>query len=171
SAASFNMQEADIERFMREEFVETGSDGSDGHPRKYGTFPRKYRRYVAGRGVISLARFIQASSSQTAETFGLKDRGRVREGFFADLVVLDTARYRDRATYQAPRLVAEGVRYLLVNGVLAILDGRPTGALAGRPLRRKERDRSAGGGKLETSRDCMRLRSTVSALLLASSGA
>jgi len=138
SAASFNMQEADIERFMREEFVETGSDGSDGHPRKYGTFPRKYRRYVAGRGVITLARFIQASSSQTAETFGLKDRGRVREGFFADLVVLDTARYRDRATYQAPRLVAEGVRYLLVNGVLAILDGRPTGALVGRPLRRKE---------------------------------
>ena len=50
-----NMQETDIERFMREEFVETGSDGSDGHPRKYGTFPRKYRRYVAGRGLISTA--------------------------------------------------------------------------------------------------------------------
>ena len=69
------MNEDDIKTFMRAEFVMTGSDGSGGHPRLYGTYPRKIREYVLNEEVISMARFIHASSGQPAEVFGIVDRG------------------------------------------------------------------------------------------------
>lgn len=136
SVASFNMAEADIERFMRQAFVVTGSDGSEGHPRKFGTFPRKLRHYVLDRQVISLARAIEASSSQTAGIVGAVDRGVLRPGAFADVIVFDSTLVADQATYEAPEREASGMRFVLVNGRLAVDQGRVTGILAGRPLRR-----------------------------------
>jgi len=121
---------------MRSEFVMTGSDGSDGHPRKYGTYPRKIRRYVLDEGVISMARMIRASSGQPAEVFGLSGRGRIAEGAFADVAVFDPLTIRDEATFLEPRRLATGMRYVFVNGVLAVEQGRPTRELAGRVLRK-----------------------------------
>ena len=137
SVASFNMDERDIERLMREEWVMTGSDGSAGHPRKYGTFPRKLRTYVRERRVLSLPAAVRQSSAVAAETFGFRDRGYVRAGQIADVIVFDSATLRDRATYEQPELLAEGMRWVIVNGKLAVDEGRYTGALAGRPLRRE----------------------------------
>lgn len=134
--ASFNMNERDIENFMKQSWVVTGSDGSTGHPRKYGTFPRKLREYVFRRRVISLPFAIRVSSALTAEIFRLPQRGRIAPGYFADLIVFDPQKVADRATYEQPELLAVGMRYVIVNGQLAVEDGRYTGALAGRALRR-----------------------------------
>jgi N-acyl-D-amino-acid deacylase len=139
AVASFNMSDRDVETFMRQEFVMTGSDGSSGHPRKYGTFPRKLREYVFGRRVLTLPEMVRRSSALTAETFGIADRGKLAEGYFADVIVFDTASVADRATYEAPTRLAVGMRYVLVNGVVAIDRGEYTGALAGRALRRGEK--------------------------------
>jgi len=132
--ASFNMKESDIEAFMRQPWVMTCSDGSNGHPRKYGTFPRKLRDYVFDKPVITLPAAIRSSTSLTAETLGLKDRGLLKAGYFADVLVFDPRTLRDNATYQSPRLLSTGVRYLTVNGQLAIDNGTLTPTLAGRPL-------------------------------------
>jgi len=133
---SFNMIEADIENFMKQSWVMTGSDGSGGHPRKWGTYPRKIREYVLNRKVITMERMIQASSLQVAETFNLKDRGKLAEGWFADVVVFDPKTIADRSTYDQPELQAEGLRFIFVNGKLAVEGGKYSGALAGRTLRR-----------------------------------
>lgn len=132
--ASFNMNEPDIEAFMKEPFVMTGSDGSGGHPRKYGTYPRKMRRYVLDKPVITMQRMIQASSAQVAETFGIPRRGHLRDGFFADVIVFDPGTVRELATYVEPEKLAEGVRWVFVNGVAAVADGKLTGSLPGRAL-------------------------------------
>lgn len=134
--ASFNMKEDDIENFMRQPWVMTGSDGSGGHPRKYGTFPRKIRNYVFDRKVISLPRMIEASSAQTAEVFKIKDRGRIVTGYFADVVVFDPKTIAERATYEQPEILSVGIQYVLVNGKLAIEAGKYNGALAGKALRK-----------------------------------
>ncbi len=133
---SFNMTESDIENFMRQPWVMTGSDGSGGHPRKWGTYPRKIREYVLNRKVISMERMIQSSSLQVAETFHLKDRGKLAEGWFADVVVFDPKTITDRSTYDQPELQAEGLRFIFVNGKLAVDGGKYAGALSGRTLRR-----------------------------------
>ncbi|MCC7134040.1 MAG: amidohydrolase family protein, partial [Gemmatimonadales bacterium] len=134
--ASFNMSDADIVRFMRQDFVVTGSDGSGGHPRKFGTFPKKLREYVLDRGIVTLPRAIQASSAQTAGIVGLTDRGTLATGQFADIIVFDSTTIRDRSTYEAPETPAVGMRYVVVNGKLAVDQGRVTGVLAGRALGR-----------------------------------
>jgi len=132
--ASFNMREDDIKNFMREDWVMTCSDGSDGHPRKYGTFPRKLRKYSLDEHVISMPFAIRSSTSLPAETFGFHNRGLLKMGFFADIVVFDPNTIRDTATYERPQVLATGVRYLFVNGKLAVDNGRRTDALAGRVL-------------------------------------
>ena len=136
SVASFNMTAADIERFMREDWVTTGSDGSAGHPRKYGTFPRKLREYVYGKRLLTLPEFVQRSSARTARTFGLADRGTLEPGKYADVIVFDPATVADRATYQQPALLATGMRWVFVNGIAAVEHGAYTGAMAGRALAR-----------------------------------
>ncbi len=132
--ASFNMKQNDIKNFMRQDWVMTCSDGSPGHPRKYGTFPEKLRKYVFDEHVITLPFAIRSSTSLPAETLGLKDRGLLKVGYFADVVVFDPKTIRARSTYQQPKLLATGVVYLLVNGQLAINAGELTDAHAGRPL-------------------------------------
>jgi N-acyl-D-amino-acid deacylase len=133
--ASFNMKESDIEAFMRQSWVMTCSDGSEGHPRKFGTYPRKLRQYVYEKHVIPLEFAIRSSTSLPAETLGLKDRGLLKSGYFADVLVFDPKTFNERATYQQPRVLSTGVRYLAVNGQLAIDDGSLTTALAGKALK------------------------------------
>jgi N-acyl-D-aspartate/D-glutamate deacylase len=119
---------------MRRPWVMTGSDASTGHPRAYGTFARKYSEYVVRRRVLTIRQFIERSTSLTADTFGIVDRGRLRPGAFADIVVFDPRLYAARATYEQPTLLAAGVRTVLVNGVPAVENGALTGAASGRGL-------------------------------------
>ncbi len=136
SIASFNMSESDIDYFMKQSFVMTGSDGSSGHPRKYGTFPRKLREYVFGKKLITLPFAIRTSSALTAETFRIPERGLLKAGYFADVIVFDPQTIADRATYEQPETLAVGMKYVVVNGQIAVNEGKYTGILAGRPLRK-----------------------------------
>ncbi len=137
SVASFNMNEADIAALMKEDFVMTGSDGSAGHPRLYGTYPKKLREYVYTKKVITLPFFVQHSAAMPAETLHLAERGMLRTGYFADVVVFDPATVADRSTYEKPEVLATGMKYVIVNGKVAVENGEYNGALAGRALRRK----------------------------------
>jgi N-acyl-D-aspartate/D-glutamate deacylase len=123
SVASFNMNEKDIEAFMRRPWVMTGSDGSGGHPRKYGTFPKKWAEYVKEKKVLTPEAFVHQSSALTAQTFGLRDRGVLAQGKYADVVVFDDATFRDRATYQKPTELATGMKYVVVNGEVVVDNG------------------------------------------------
>lgn len=134
ATVSFNMAEADIAAFMRQPWVVTGSDASNGHPRSWGSFARKHAIYVRERRVLSLRDFVDRSSTLTADTFGLADRGRLRVGAFADVAIFDPASFAARATYESPELPAVGMRYVLVNGTVAVDEGQLTGAAAGRAL-------------------------------------
>jgi N-acyl-D-amino-acid deacylase len=134
SVASFNMKEDDIVNFMRQPWMMTCSDGSEGHPRKYGTFPKKIHEYVEEKHIISLPAAVRSSTSLTAETLGLKYRGLLKPGYFADVLIFDPNTYQDRATYEQPTVLATGVRYLTVNGKLAVDEGALTTTRAGRPL-------------------------------------
>ena len=136
SVASFNMADRDIDLIMVQPWVVTGSDGSDGHPRQFATFPRLYAEYVQRRGVIDLAAMIRRSTGAVADIYNLPARGYLRPGYFADVVVIDSARYAPRADYVTPRQAAAGVDALFVNGVLALVDGKATGATPGRALLR-----------------------------------
>lgn len=136
-AISFNMADRDIELFMRQPWVVTSSDGSTGHPRMYGTYPRKYATYVLEKHTLSVAEFINGSTGRTADLLGIARRGHLRAGDFADVVILDPARFRARADYLHPRRLATGVVALLVNGRLAVDRGQATGIAAGRPIVRR----------------------------------
>ena len=131
SVASFNMNEKDIEAFMRRPWVMTGSDGSAGHPRKYGTFPKKWSEYVQTKKILTPEAFVRQSSGLTAETFGIKDRGVLAQGKIADVVVFDGVAFKDLATYQKPTELATGMRYVIVNGKVAVDGGSYTGITAG----------------------------------------
>jgi N-acyl-D-amino-acid deacylase len=135
--ASFNMTERDIETFMKDPFVMTSSDGSGGHPRLYGTYPRKIRRYVLDKPVITMQRMIQASSQQVADVYGIRERGAIRAGYFADVIVFDPRTVREQATYEEPERLSTGMRFVLVNGQIAVSDGNPTGVMAGKGLRKR----------------------------------
>jgi N-acyl-D-aspartate/D-glutamate deacylase len=140
---SFNMDSTDIATFMRQPWTMTASDGDlvamgEGvpHPRAYGTFPRKIRKYVVEERVVDLASAVRSMTSLPATVFRVADRGVLRAGAFADVVVFDLARLRDRATYERPHQLAEGVVTVLVNGRVALDGGRVTDTRAGRVLAR-----------------------------------
>jgi N-acyl-D-amino-acid deacylase len=135
SVASFNMNEADILAFMRQDFISLDSDGSGGHPRLYGAFAKFFREYVGQKKVMPLAKGVQRSSSASAQMLGIRERGTIATGWYADIAVFDPATFRDRSTYEEPTLLAEGMRYVLVNGTIAIDNGKYTGATAGRVLK------------------------------------
>ncbi len=135
SVASFNMNEKDIEKFMTQDFIVTDSDGSDGHPRKYGTFPKIFREYVREKKVLTLRQAVERSSSRTAQMFNFKDRGVIAKNMIADVIVFDPNTFADKSTYEQPTLLAEGMKYVLVNGSLAIDNGKYTGAMAGRVVK------------------------------------
>lgn len=134
--ASFNMQDADIERFMRQPWVMTSSDGTNGHPRKFASFPRKYQTYVQEKATLSLAEFINRSTRLTAETLNLCQRGALREGYFADIVIFDPQTFAPVADFSHPAELSTGVEHLFVNGQPAIVGGEIVDSTAGRALRR-----------------------------------
>lgn len=135
--ASFNQNEEDIAAFMQQDWVVTSSDASQGHPRYYASFARKYANYVTDKKVIDLQRFIAQSSTKTARIFGLEGRGELKAGAYADVIAFDPARFAPRADYREATLFSTGMRFVLVNGALAIENGEPTGKAAGRPLPRQ----------------------------------
>jgi N-acyl-D-amino-acid deacylase len=145
SIVSFNMVEPDIKLLMQQPWVMTGSDGSAGHPRMYGTFPTKYAKYVVAEKTIDLATFVNSSTGRTADFYKLDRRGHLKAGYFADIVVFDPKAYRPRATYIEPTLPSEGVRTLLVNGVAVIDDGKLTGKTGGKALRHRAPQGSCAG--------------------------
>lgn len=133
---SFMMIESDIESIMRQPWVMTGSDGTEGHPRISGTFPRKYAHYVVEKKTISLATFIRQSTGRSADILKLDRRGYLRRGWYADVVAFDPRTYAPRSDYGRPYELAIGVNTLLINGQTAIADGRLNDILPGRVLRR-----------------------------------
>lgn len=144
SIVSFNMHDEDIERLMRQPWTMTASDGAlvalgrgVPHPRGNGAFARKLRKYVVEDQVVDLAAAIRSMTSLPASVYRLPDRGVLRPGAVADVVVFDLAKVRDRATYENPHQVAEGMVHVLVNGRFAIRDAKFTGERAGAVLRRE----------------------------------
>jgi N-acyl-D-aspartate/D-glutamate deacylase len=136
SVASFNMDEKDIEKFMVQDFITTDSDGSDGHPRKYGTFPKLIHEYVQQRHVLTMPQAIHRSSEASAKILGFANRGTIATGNYADVIAFDPETFADRSTYEQPTLLATGMKYVFVNGVAAIDGGKYTGATAGKVLHR-----------------------------------
>jgi N-acyl-D-aspartate/D-glutamate deacylase len=140
----FSLSEADIEAFYGQPWVATSSDGSialpaDGpvHARYYGTFPRKIRRYAMERNVQSVENAVRSMTSLPALICRLRDRGMVREGFRADLVVFDPQTIKDMATFFEPHQYAAGIEYVLVNGTFVVEAGKLTGKRPGIVLTRK----------------------------------
>jgi N-acyl-D-amino-acid deacylase len=145
SIVSFNMDERDLRAFMKQPWTMTCSDGElvamgEGvpHPRSYGPYPRKLRRYVVEENVVTLEQAVHSMTGLPATVFRLRQRGAVRVGAVADLVVFDLAAVRDRATYTQPHQLSEGMKHVFVNGRAALAEGRVTDTRAGRVLRRGE---------------------------------
>jgi N-acyl-D-amino-acid deacylase len=145
-AVYFLMSEANIERQLQLPWMSFGSDAeaqtpagpflaSNPHPRAYGNFARLLGHYVRERGVLPLAEAIRRLSALPAENLGLRDRGRLAPGFYADVVVFDPATIADHATFDRPHQLATGVSHVWVNGQAALADGALTGARPGRVVR------------------------------------
>lgn len=145
----FIIDEADIETNLAHTDMMVGSDGipdlrGKPHPRLFGTFPRVLGRYVRERGILKLPEAVRRMTTLSAETFGLKERGQIREGYWADLVLFDPQSIIDGASYDAPQTEPEGIRLVVVNGSVAYdrLDttnaGIHTGAGSGKMLRYRQ---------------------------------
>jgi N-acyl-D-amino-acid deacylase len=136
----FTMDENDVKTVMAHPTTMIGSDGvpsgGNPHPRLYGCFPRVLGRYVREQKVLDLTTALHRMTGMPAAKFQLLDRGTIRPGAFADLVVFDPAKIADVATYQEPRQAPAGIRAVYVNGTAVARDGRHTGARPGRALRR-----------------------------------
>jgi N-acyl-D-aspartate/D-glutamate deacylase/photosystem II stability/assembly factor-like uncharacterized protein len=146
SAIYFMMSEADMRTAMQAPFVsfctDSGSRAADGplagsksHPRGWGTYPRILGRYVRDERLLSLETAIHKMTGAPAARVGLRDRGLVREGMFADITIFDPQTVIDRATFESPNQYPVGIEYVLVNGQLSVDKGKRTSALAGRALR------------------------------------
>ena len=139
-AVYWSMDEADVRRILAFEHTMIGSDGlphdSHPHPRLWGSFPRVLGHYSREVGLFSLEEAVRKMTSLSAQRFGLKDRGRLAAGAFADIVVFDPDRIMDRASFEQPATPAAGISLVLVNGQATWRDGASTGARPGRVLRR-----------------------------------
>jgi len=135
------MDEKDVQNIMRQPFTMIASDSSvrdfgDGfpHPRGYGNNARVLARYVRELKIISLEDAIRKMTSLPAQTFGLKDRGLIREGFAADLVIFDENAIADKSTFEQPHQYAEGFSSIIVNGEVVFDGAKMTGKMSGQPL-------------------------------------
>jgi dihydroorotase/N-acyl-D-amino-acid deacylase len=146
SAIYFMMSEADMRAAMQAPFVSFCTDsgaratdgplaGSKSHPRGWGSYPRILGRYVRDEKLLSLETAINKMTGAPAARVGLRDRGLVREGMFADITVFDPGKVIDRATFESPNQYPTGIEYVLVNGQISVDKGQHTTALAGRVLR------------------------------------
>jgi N-acyl-D-amino-acid deacylase len=111
------------------------------HPRAYGTFPRVIARYVRERGILTLEEAIRKMTSFPAQRIGIHDRGQIKEGNWADLVIFDYERILDRSTYGQPSLYPEGIEYVIVNGQIVVEKGEHTGHLPGKVLRHSAQEK------------------------------
>jgi len=141
----FHHSEEDMQLVMKQPWTSIGSDGGalsvDGptshthpHPRYFGTFPRVLGRYVRELKVITLPEAVKKMTSMNADKIGIKERGRLKEGHWADVTIFDPATVADRATYENPHQYPVGIDYVIVNGVVTIDKGQHTGALAGKVI-------------------------------------
>ena len=143
SAIFHAMSEEDVERIMAHPFTMIASDGrltqpGEGHPhpRWYGTFPRVLGLYARDKGVLSLEQAVRKMSTMPAERMGLRERGQLREGWFADVVIFDPATVSDQATFEDPHQYPVGIDWVLVNGAIAVENGQYRNIRPGRVLRR-----------------------------------
>jgi N-acyl-D-amino-acid deacylase len=146
SVAVFGMSEPDVALALKQPWVSINCDSegsapegllsrSHPHPRAYGTFPRILRKYVREEKLLTLEDAIRKFTSLPAQRMRIGDRGVLKVGLWADLVVFDPETIRDRATFAEPHQLAEGMQWVLVNGVPVIAEGKATGALPGKVLR------------------------------------
>ncbi len=145
-AAFFLMSEENVRKKIAKPWISFGSDAgapategvfleSRPHPRAYGNFARVLGKYSREEGLLSLADAIRRMTSLPAQNLGIRERGRVAEGYYADVVIFDPERIIDKATFEAPHQYAEGVKFVIVNGELVLDDGIHTGATPGRVVR------------------------------------
>jgi dihydroorotase/N-acyl-D-amino-acid deacylase len=141
---NFSMSEENVGMQLKRPWVVIGSDagGQDPdsatgltHPRAYGTFARVLGKYVRTDGLLTLEDAVRKMTSATAARLKLRDRGLLREGMYADVVVFDPATIIDRATFERPHQLSVGVKYVFVNGMAVVSDGKHTGAKPGRVVR------------------------------------
>ena len=136
----FHHSEPDMQLILKQPWTSIGSDGSavspDGptgrshpHPRYYGTFPRVLGRYARELQVITLPEAVKKMTSMNADKIGIRDRGRLKEGFAADVTVFDQDRVIDRATFEQPHQFPVGIKYVIVNGVVTVDNEQHTGAM------------------------------------------
>jgi N-acyl-D-amino-acid deacylase len=144
SVVNHGMSEDDVVTVLRNPWASVASDGwilratGEGHPhpRSFGTFPRVLGRYVRDQAVLSLPEAIRRMTSLPASRLGLDDRGVIKPGAVADLVILDPERVADRSTYDEPWQLSVGIEHLLIGGEPVLRDGVPTGARPGKVLRK-----------------------------------
>jgi dihydroorotase/N-acyl-D-amino-acid deacylase len=145
-AIYFMMSEADMRAAMQSPFVSFCTDsgaratdgplaGSKSHPRGWGSYPRILGRYVRDEKLLSLETAVHKMTGAPAARVGLRERGLIKEGMFADITVFDPAKVIDRATFESPNQYPAGIEYVLVNGKVSVDKGQRTPALAGRVLR------------------------------------
>jgi N-acyl-D-amino-acid deacylase len=144
-AITFQMDEEDVRRIMAHPLSVIGSDGiphdEHPHPRLWGTFPRVLGLYSRQLGLLSLEEAVHKMTGRTAALFGMVDRGVLRPGAYADLVLFDPHRVIDRATFETPKVESEGIEQVWTNGVPTWVAGKgPTGETPGRLIRRNRGD-------------------------------
>ncbi|NNF49683.1 MAG: amidohydrolase family protein [Woeseiaceae bacterium] len=135
SIASFVMNQEDIDRLRVQPWLMTGSDGGDGHPRFFASYPKAWRDFVVDRELLSAERFVNSSTGQVADTLRLCSRGYVRPGYAADIAIVDPDTFLPHATFEEPYRLSTGVVHLLVNGRIVIGDAKYLGTRAGTVLR------------------------------------
>jgi N-acyl-D-amino-acid deacylase len=140
----FRLDEADVQRILKHDKVMIGSDGlphdASPHPRLWGTFPRVLGHYGRVLGLFPLEMAIYKMTGLTAKNFGLKDRGVLKEGAYADLTLFDADTVDSVATYEAPVAPARGIDTVIVNGAAVWQGGKSTGARPGRVLARETQE-------------------------------
>ncbi|MDD8032065.1 MAG: amidohydrolase family protein, partial [Acidobacteriota bacterium] len=142
SAIFFQMDEKDVEDLMRLSYVMIGSDGGlqkvgqgSPHPRSYGTFTRVLGEYVGEREILTLEDAIRKMTSLPAQTMRIRDRGLIKEGFWADLTIFDPAEVKDTASFADPHQYSQGIVYVLVNGKMVMENGQFTGERPGKIIK------------------------------------
>ena len=139
-AVYFGMDSGDVERILTHPLTAIGSDGLPNdplpHPRLWGTFPRVLGHYVRERRLFSLAEAVRKMTGLSADRYGLSQRGYIRDGYWADLVLFNPDTIQDLATFSQPKQPAQGITAVWVNGALSWKDRAYTGARAGHFLRR-----------------------------------
>src|SRR3989338_4251136 len=144
-AIYFSMSEDNMKRILKKDYVMIGSDSgarsTDGllglglpHPRTFGTFPRVLGKYCRDEKLFDLPTAIYKMTSYPCKRIGIKDRGLIKEGYFADLVIFNPDTISDTATYESPKNYPKGIEYVIINGKITVNNGNHTGAKAGRIL-------------------------------------